>query len=206
MSGRSSSETQIGRGTVIRGTVRGTGDLEIEGTVEGVLDVSGDVTIADTARIRMESGSLKGARVTVRGAIAGSIEAETAILLEEGARVVGDLTAPSIGIRPGGMVRGFVATGDASESDAPTKNRAQLKAAPSARAEARPAAAPAPRPAPAKPPPATQRAVSARVSPVVEEKAVEIAAPVKRQEAPAPVMPAIRKGQKGQMKRKAGGR
>ncbi len=205
MSGRSSSETQIGRGTVIRGTVRGTGDLDIEGTVEGVLDVSGDITVADTGRIRMESGSLKGARVTVRGAIAGSIEAETAILLEEGARVVGDLTAPSIGIRPGGMVRGFVATGDASESDAPTKNRAQLKAAPPARSAARPAAAPA-RPAPAKPPPATQRAASTRVSQAVEEKAVEIAAPVKRQEAPAPVMPAIRKGQKGQMKRKAGGR
>jgi cytoskeletal protein CcmA (bactofilin family) len=137
-------ESRIGRGTVVRGTVRGVGDLEIEGTVHGVVEVVGDLSLTETAKVRVEAGALKGARVTVRGAVAGAIEGEVAIVLEEGARVVGDLTAPSVGIRPGGMLRGYVATGD-GESEAPTKNRAQLArpAAPSARsAPARPAPPP----------------------------------------------------------------
>jgi cytoskeletal protein CcmA (bactofilin family) len=182
---------------VVRGTIRGVGDLEIEGTVQGVVEVVGDLSLTDTARVQIESGTLKGARVTVRGAVAGSIEGELAIVLEDGARVVGDLTAPSIGIRPGGMLRGYVATGD-GEADVPTKNRTQLArpAAPSARS------APA-RPAPPPRTPATQRApvTRARAADVVEPTP----APTKRQEAPPPVMPAPKKNQRGQMKQRKGG-
>ena len=184
------SETRIGRGTTIRGTLRGVGDVDVEGRVEGVLDVAGDVTLDASARVRIESGVLKGSRVTVRGAVAGNIEGEVAVVLEEGARVVGDLSAPSIGIRPGGLLRGFVST-EGNESEAPTKNRREL---------ARPVAPPKPAAARS---PATQRtAPSQRAK--VEEKAVEVT-PTKRQEAPAPLMPAIKKGAKGQLKRKATG-
>ena len=185
------SETRIGRGTTIRGTVRGVGDVEVDGRVEGVVDIVGDVTLGSSACVRIESGSLKGARVTVRGAVAGNIEGEVAVVLEEGARVVGDLSAPSIGIRPGGLLRGYVST-EGGESEAPTKNRREL---------ARPVAPPKPAASRA---PATQRtAPSQRAR--AEEKAVEVT-PTKRQEAPAPVMPAIKKGAKGQLKRKAAGR
>jgi cytoskeletal protein CcmA (bactofilin family) len=192
-------ESRIGRGTVVRGTVRGVGDLEIEGTVHGVVEVVGDLSLTETAKVRVEAGALKGARVTVRGAVAGAIEGEVAIVLEEGARVVGDLTAPSVGIRPGGMLRGYVATGD-GESEAPTKNRAQLArpAAPSARS------APA-RPAPPPRTPATQRAPVTRARAAEVEKPEPAPAPTKRQEAPPPVMPTLKKNQRGQMKqRKAG--
>src|SRR5215468_2216170 len=79
------STSTIGRGTVVRGSVRGEGDL-----------VQSDVS---------------GRRVTVRGAVAGNVSATEAIVLEAGARVVGDLGAPQIGIRPGALVRGMVSTG-----------------------------------------------------------------------------------------------
>jgi cytoskeletal protein CcmA (bactofilin family) len=192
-------ESRIGRGTVVRGTIRGVGDIEIEGTVQGVVEVVGDVSLADTAKVHIESGSLKGARVTIRGAVAGPIEGELAIVLEEGARVVGDLTAPSVGIRPGGMLRGYVATGD-GEPDAPTKNRAPL-AKPTV-TSARPAPA---RPAPPPRSPATQRAPVTRARAAEIEKPEPTPAPTKRQEAPPPVMPALKKNHRGQMKqRKAG--
>ncbi|MBL8740478.1 MAG: polymer-forming cytoskeletal protein, partial [Myxococcales bacterium] len=93
--------SRLGRGVVIRGSIRGEGDLEIEGRVEGVLDVDGDLTLADSARVRVEEGDLAGRRVSIRGAVLGNIRGSSAIVLEEGARVVGDLSAPSIGIRPG---------------------------------------------------------------------------------------------------------
>src|SRR6516164_3683434 len=102
------STSTIGRGTVVRGSVRGEGDLEILGRVEGSVAVSGELSIGEGALVRSD---VSGRRVTVRGAVAGNVSAAEAILLEPGARVVGDLGAPQIGIRPGALVRGLVSTG-----------------------------------------------------------------------------------------------
>src|SRR5262245_25099360 len=101
------STSTIGPGTVVRGSVRGDGDLEILGRVEGSVAVSGELAIGETALIRSD---VTGRRVTVRGAVAGNVSATEAIILEAGARVVGDLGAPQIGIRPGALVRGMVST------------------------------------------------------------------------------------------------
>lgn len=198
-SSASDNFSRIGAGTVIRGTVRGEGDLEIEGRVEGVVDVRGDLTLQPTARVRIEEGALSGGRITVRGAVMGSIRGETSVVLEEGARVVGDLAAPTIGIRPGGLLRGHVSTGEMPDSQALTKGR--------------PERAPVRAPRVAAPPAARPRAAAPRVrEPVAAQRVVEepvyvepVEAPRgrgRREAAPAPVMPALRKGAKGQMKRK----
>jgi len=101
------SDSTIGAGTQLRGSVRGEGDLEIHGRIEGSVAVSGELFIAETALIRSD---VSARRVVVRGAVLGNISAEEAIVLEAGARVVGDLDAPQVGIRPGGLVRGNVST------------------------------------------------------------------------------------------------
>jgi cytoskeletal protein CcmA (bactofilin family) len=195
--------SRLGRGVTIRGSIRGEGDLEIEGRVEGVLDVDGDVTLGESARVRVEEGDLAGRRVSIRGAVLGNVRGGSAIVLEEGARVVGDLVAPSIGIRPGGLLRGHVATGDGTESSAPTRGRAVARPAVArATAKSKPmVAAPPPRAAAKSSPRAasTQR--------VVEEVSDSVPTPRApkgrgRAEAPAPVMPSVKKGAKGQLKRK----
>src|SRR5271155_863154 len=104
----------IGRGTVVRGSVRGDGDLEILGHVEGSVAVSGELSIGEGALIKSD---VSGRRVTVHGAVAGNVSATEAIVLEAGARVVGDLGAPQIGIRPGALVRGMVSTHRAVKSE-----------------------------------------------------------------------------------------
>lgn len=210
-SNSSNGSSTIGRGTVIRGTVRGDGDIEIDGRIEGVVDVDGDVTLGESARIRIEEGALSGRRVTVRGAVAGNIRGLSSLVLEEGARVVGDLAAPSIGIRPGGMLRGHVTTGDAAVEAAAARGRSSravttpqpvARRAPPAVAAAR-AAAPLPPPVEKhRAPVVTQRTAS--VQPAVAASAeTTVKAPV-RDAAPPPIMPALRKGQRGQMKRKNG--
>src|SRR6478672_6088259 len=109
----------IGRGTVVRGSVQGEGDLEILGRVEGSVAVSGELTIGDGALLRSDA---RGRRVVVRGAVAGNVSATEAIVLEPGARVVGDLGAPQIGIHPGALVRGMVST-EGAGAPAPAKAR-----------------------------------------------------------------------------------
>src|SRR5580698_10342382 len=95
------STSTIGRGTVVRGSVHGEGDLEILGRVEGSVAVSGELTIGEGALLKSD---VSGRRVVVRGAVAGNVSAAEAIILEAGARVAGDLGAPQISIRPGALV------------------------------------------------------------------------------------------------------
>ncbi|KYF80778.1 hypothetical protein BE11_08915, partial [Sorangium cellulosum] len=101
------SQSSIGPTTAIRGNVQGDGDLEILGRVEGSVVMTGDVTIGEGALIQSD---VRGRRVVVRGAVAGNISGEEAVILEPGARVVGDLGAPQIGIHAGALVRGNVTT------------------------------------------------------------------------------------------------
>jgi cytoskeletal protein CcmA (bactofilin family) len=175
--------TTIGRGTVVRGSVRGDGDLEILGRVEGSVAVSGELSIGEGALVRSD---VSARRVTVRGAVAGNVSAVEAILLEAGARVVGDLGAPQIGIRPGALVRGLVSTrGPLSHDASATATRAR-PATPAARpaAPARPAPAPVAKPA-ARPAPAPAPRPAARPAPPPAPRRVEPPKPPAEHHAPA---------------------
>lgn len=152
----------IGAGTTVRGSIRGEGDLEIHGHVEGVVVVTGEVIITETALLKSD---VRARRITVRGAVAGDVSADEAIVLEPGARVLGDLGAPQIGIRPGALVRGNVSTGGPLPE---TKSPPAVAAAANNRSP-RAAAAPVARPAPvraATPTPAARPVAAARLAPV----------------------------------------
>jgi cytoskeletal protein CcmA (bactofilin family) len=191
--------THIGRGTVIRGAIRGDGDVEIDGRLEGALTIDGNVTIGDTGRVKAQ-GDISAAAVSVRGAVAGSIRGTSAVVLEDGARVVGDLSAPTIGIRPGGLLRGHVSTGESAPPKAVARPRVEPRrepaVAPASRASTK-AVPPTKAPAPTRVP-ATTRAKQTYAEPVAEP----VATKPRGRGAPAPVMPALKKGQKGQLKKR----
>ncbi|WP_437743958.1 polymer-forming cytoskeletal protein [Sorangium sp. So ce1504] len=176
------AQSSIGPTTAIRGNVQGDGDLEILGRVEGSVVMTGDVTIGEGALIQSD---VRGRRVVVRGAVAGNISGDEAVILEPGARVVGDLGAPQIGIHAGALVRGNVTTGaPLAAAAAPAPVRAAAAAPAPRAAAARPARAlaeqrapapparPAPRaaPAPARPAPAARPVVEARPAPAPEPR------------------------------------
>lgn len=219
----------IGRGTTVRGNVTGEGDLEVDGRVEGSIAVTGDLTIGEAALVRSD---VSGRSVVVRGAVAGNVTAAELIVLEAGARVVGDLGAPRIGIRPGALVRGHVST----TGSAPATTRARATASPAHAAPAEPRAqaarsAPtrAPQPMHANAAPAARFHVASPSSPVVRSGAIsndgssaraasssagsgeaarrEPAAPtVPSLAPPPPVVPALKKGTRASLKRKGSSR
>ncbi|MDC0680525.1 bactofilin family protein [Sorangium atrum] len=170
------AQSSIGPTTAIRGNVQGDGDLEILGRVEGSVVMTGDVTIGEGALIQSD---VRGRRVVVRGAVAGNISGDEAVILEPGARVVGDLGAPQIGIHAGALVRGNVTTGaPLAAAPAPAPARAAAAAPAPRAAAARPARAPAEQRAPAPParpapraaPAPARPAPAARPAPVVEAR------------------------------------
>jgi cytoskeletal protein CcmA (bactofilin family) len=183
--------SSIGRGTVVRGNIRGDGDLDIHGRVEGSVVLTGDLLISETGIVRSD---VTGRRVTVRGAVLGNISATEALVLEAGARVVGDIGAPQVGIRPGALLRGNVSTegplpaGGLAASASPGASRGR-SGAPAARPAPARAPAPAARPAPA--PRAAAAAVPApspsrpAAPPGAARPAPPAAAPAPRAETPA---------------------
>ena len=105
-----SAPTLIGRTSFVRGRIIGTGDVEIAGRVEGDISTSGEVTVDATGIV---AANVAASRIIVRGAVKGDLTAEDVLVVESGARIVGDLKAPRIAIAPGGLVRGHVQTSGA---------------------------------------------------------------------------------------------
>jgi cytoskeletal protein CcmA (bactofilin family) len=187
----------IGKTTRIRGRVTGEGDLEVQGLVDGEIAVGGDVTVDASG---MVGAGVHGRRLVVRGAVKGDLVGDESILLEEGARVVGDVRAPRVVIGPGALVRGFVDTGEGGGGASARTHRAQPAARPAIAAPkvAPPAAKPAPAHAPA--PPAAKPAE--KPAPHAQGHAGNNAPPPSAaRRPPPPVVPALKKA-KGQMAKK----
>lgn len=206
----------LAEGLTLTGRVAGNGDLEVRGHLEGEVDLQGELTLAEGATLR---ANVSATRVVVRGALLGDVRAAASIVLEASARVVGDLTSPRITIALGAQLRGNLDMSEAEAAPAPEVRSVARPAAPARPVETR-APAPAARPmaqkgpiTPAKPVavtrsaarPAPAPAVVAAAAPAPEEApaAEEPKADAPRKEPPSPVVPAIKKGQKAQPKRKA---
>lgn len=199
----------IGRGSVVRGNVHGEGSLEILGRVEGDVTMSGDVALGEEAVVR---GNIVGGQVSIAGTVQGNLRGEEAVLIETGARVVGDLSAPRIGIASGALVRGTVRTDGEAPLVQPQPQRRPIAAAPAQSARSAPAslrAAPAPRPEPARPAPAIERPAPAVERPAQErvpvERYEEPESPRRaRAEPPPPVVPVLAKNAKAKKKKREG--
>jgi cytoskeletal protein CcmA (bactofilin family) len=207
------SEAIIGQGTFIRGNVRGDGDLNVAGRIEGTIEVRGEVVFEETSIIQSE---VTADRIVVRGALAGDLHASDSVVLEAGCKVVGDLDAPRIRIDEGALFRGRIEMGGGEQSPTPAR-----KAAPQARttprtAPATPArTAPAPRVAPraraAEPPPEVEQEQEQEAAPPPppppvpkprKPRATAQAAEATDDGPPPPVVPALRKKSKGAVRKR----
>jgi cytoskeletal protein CcmA (bactofilin family) len=191
----------IGRTTRVHGRVTGAVDLQVQGFVEGDIAVSGDVTVDAHGIV---AAGVRGRRLVVRGAVKGDLIGEEAVVLEEGARVVGDVRAPRVAIGPGALVRGFVETGEANGAPARAGRAPQAAARPQsvARPPSVAAATKGIRPATAKaaaaPPPVVASAKSAAKEAGTASESNGPAARHVGRRPPPPVVPALKKA-KGQI-------
>lgn len=186
----------IGRQTVVRGNVRGNGSLEILGRVEGDVSVTGELVLAEDSAVK---GNVAGTHVTVSGAVQGDVRASEAVLLERGARVIGDLTAPRIGVATGALVRGLVRTDGEPPLAAPRRPAIGNRPAAPAFGARSPIATPAPKVDPVREP---LREPARQVEEEAEEPVAEKPAKAGREAPPPPVVPALAKGAKAKKKKK----
>jgi cytoskeletal protein CcmA (bactofilin family) len=187
----------IGSSAVIRGNVRGDSSLEILGRVEGDVGVTGDLSLGREAVVL---GAISGARILIGGSVQGDVTGTEAVLIAETGRVVGDLSAPRIGMSEGAQVRGSVRTDGNAGAPASPRGSAQRERA----AEPRPAAAPVERSAVERPAPRPQPVHQAAAQrPANSAAGVQMAAspkPAFKKQPPPPVITAPRPGVRARKK------
>ena len=78
-------------------------NLRINGSFEGVLDTKGNLVIGENAVVR---ANVKCEVITVAGSVYGDIDASKRVNLVPPARVIGNITSPSLAIAEGSVFEG----------------------------------------------------------------------------------------------------
>lgn len=96
----------IGKSVVIKGELKGSEDLTIEGRVEGKIELRQHVlTIGPNGQIKAE---VFAKSVVVMGKVNGNISATEKISIRENGSVDGDVAAPRVAIAEGAHFRGSI--------------------------------------------------------------------------------------------------
>jgi cytoskeletal protein CcmA (bactofilin family) len=106
----------------IKGTVKFTNDLVIDGKIEGEIQSNGNLTVGENARIKAE---IKTATVVVYGKVHGNIIAADRVDLKSTAEVIGDIKAKTLSVEPGAIFVGKSIVGAPQENVAPAANPAK---------------------------------------------------------------------------------
>ena len=111
----------------IKGTVKFTNDLVVDGKIEGEISSDGNLTIGENARIKAE---VKTATIVVYGKVHGNLTATDRIELKASAEVVGDIKTKTLSIESGAIFVGKSTVGTPAQATAQTAAPQQQSAKP----------------------------------------------------------------------------
>lgn len=99
------SETIIGSGVTVEGTITGNDRLLVTGTVKGEIDMNSVVTIDTDGEV---DGPVAALEVVVMGTVNGSVSGSRKVDIRPNANVEGDVRTARILISEGAVFRGRV--------------------------------------------------------------------------------------------------
>ena len=110
----------------IKGIVKFTNDLVVDGKIEGEITSDGNLTVGENARIKAE---IKTATVVVYGKVHGNLTATDRVELKSSAEVVGDIKAKTLSIEAGAIFVGKSTVGTPATATAAVSAQPASKAA-----------------------------------------------------------------------------
>jgi cytoskeletal protein CcmA (bactofilin family) len=111
----------------IKGSVKFTNDLVIDGKIEGNISSDGNLTIGENARIKAE---ISTATIIVYGKVHGNLTASERVELKASAEVVGDIKAKTLSIEAGAIFVGKSTVGTPAQGAAQATAPAAPKTVP----------------------------------------------------------------------------
>lgn len=128
-SASTAKESLIAADLTIEGKIEGSGHVRIAGRFKGDVNVQGDLTIENGAKL---TGGVRASRVNVAGELEGNVESASRVELVESGAINGDIKAETLTVAAGSRIRGRVecgAWGDAKASSKPNGRTADSEAA-----------------------------------------------------------------------------
>ena len=95
---KAKNNTVIAQGITFTGTIRGEGNVQVEGRLDGEIDLKGGVVVADGGTVQ---GPITADAVRVAGEVQGSITAREHLCLERTGGIHGDVTTASLIVENG---------------------------------------------------------------------------------------------------------
>ena len=95
---KANENTVIAKGITFNGIIRGEGNVQIEGRLEGEVDLKGGVTVTTTGVVQ---GPITADTVRVAGRVDGSITARGHLCLERTGGIHGDVATASLIVENG---------------------------------------------------------------------------------------------------------
>jgi len=135
------NKTYFAPGTVFEGTITAPGDILVDGEVKGEIisegkvsvhkmgdasiaardlellgaAIKGDITVRGEVTVDAQSavrGNIRSSSIVCDGAVEGNLIASEYVELREGARVLGNISAPAMDVARGALIRGQVLMAD----------------------------------------------------------------------------------------------
>ena len=113
----------IGKNLIIDGIVSGSDNIIAMGSINGEVELSGDIKIGDTSKI---SGNIHAGKIFVSGFIEGTLFASERISLEKTAKMKGVIIAKRLSVEEGAVFDGEARMSGDSESDNLLKNNENI--------------------------------------------------------------------------------
>lgn len=94
---------RISYGTEIKGNIKTTGDIRIDGLLEGNLSTAGKLVIGETGKI---TGDIQCKNSDIEGEVIGKILVKELIALKRTSIINGEITTDKLAIEPGAIFSG----------------------------------------------------------------------------------------------------
>ncbi|MBS1667455.1 MAG: polymer-forming cytoskeletal protein [Bacteroidetes bacterium] len=130
-SGSTSSTSLIGSGTTLKGDISSSGDIRIDGTLNGNIHCTAKVVIGANGVV---TGDVNGQQADIMGKVTGSVKVKDLLQLKGGSVINGNLYAGKLQIEPtasfnGECHMGQAAVGNSSNGKASNNEKDALKLA-----------------------------------------------------------------------------
>jgi cytoskeletal protein CcmA (bactofilin family) len=100
----STQTTLVAQGMFLEGDISGSGDLVIQGRVQGKISLEGhDLTVVRTGRVKAD---IRAENIIIHGTVEGRIHALGTVTLHADANMSGDIASGRISIAEGAVFKG----------------------------------------------------------------------------------------------------
>ncbi len=120
-SSKSEETTIISRGVKIEGKITSSGNIRIDGEIQGDIFSKGNITIGEDAKVK---GQINAIVITIGGKVNGIVRAKDNLILNSKSNLKGDIFTKNLVIEEGAKFDGKCKTGDSidiGESQETTK-------------------------------------------------------------------------------------